>query len=281
MSLLKIGYEPIYDLSQEEFAYFRDLIFQLAGINLGEKKKDLIVARLRSYLQKKGIGSFAEYRKLLEKQTNDHSEKQIFVNLLTTNKTDFFREPQHFSYLEEAVIPEWIASQNINPQIWCCASSTGEEPYTLSMVLNRHLPEGFDYKIMATDVDTAVLEKAQNGVYSQAKLHEIPETYQKVCLQEGKKKATGWFRIQDQIHQKIVFKRHNLIEPTHIGNEVFDVIFCRNVLIYFKQATIRNLMIKLHRSLKKDGLLFIGHSESIQGSGDLFKTIKPSIFRKI
>jgi chemotaxis protein methyltransferase CheR len=268
------------ELSPSDFLFFRDLIFQLSGIHLTEKKRDLLLARLRSHIEKNKIGSFADYRALLENVEPNHPELQRFVNLMTTNKTDFFREPKHFNFIINDLIPYFSENQKTDITIWSCASSTGEEPYTLSMVFSEHLPQGFQFKILATDIDTQVLSKAQNGVYPISKLSEIPEEYQGHNLNIGHEKVAGWFKISDSIHKKITFQQHNLIENSSLSDEKFDIIFCRNVLIYFTPETIRALMLKLHRTLKRDGLLFIGHSESIQSSGDLFTTVSPAIFRK-
>lgn len=275
----KVAPAEISDLSQEDFIFFRELIFDLAGIHLGEKKRDLVVTRIRSHLQKRGFHSFSEYRDLLENKPAGHPDIQEFVNLLTTNKTEFFREPRHFDFLVQSAIPKWVKEGKKTINVWSCASSTGEEPYTLSMVLRRHLPETLPYRILATDIDTQVLSRAQNGVYSLAKLNEIPETYRDGNLKMGTGKAEGWFKIADPIRDPISFQKHNLIEASYLGDEVFDVIFCRNVLIYFSPETIRTLLSKLHRSLKPGGLLMIGHSESIQGCR-LFETLQPAIFRK-
>ena len=228
MDVSNHGNEPLESLSSEDFGFFKDLVFAQAGISLSAKKLDLVQSRLRSHIQKRGMKSFAEYRNLLQKAQPNDPEMQNFINLLTTNKTDFFREPQHFDYLTQVLIPAWVEDGRKEINVWCCASSTGEEPYTLAMVLNHYLPKDISYKILATDVE---------------------------------------------IYNKVSFQRHNLIEKTG-PNKQFDLIFCRNVLIYFEPSTIRTLMGKLHHFVKQDGMLFIGHSESIQGSGSLFKTIK-------
>ena len=264
--------------TNEDFLFLKEKIFQLAGIHLTEKKKDLVRSRVQSFLRKSKFKSVDELK--VELQNSNPTVTQQFVNLLTTNKTDFFREPKHFDFLIYNLIPQWKKERKTEIKIWCSASSTGEEPYTIAMVLHKHLPKSVTFKILATDIDTQVLSKAQNGVYPNLKLHEIPEEYQ-AHLIDGKKKADGWFKIADDIHSKIAFKQHNLIESTYPGDEVFDVIFCRNVLIYFERRTINKLMEKLHLSLKHSGHLFIGHSESIPETQHLFEFIQPATFKKI
>lgn len=267
------------DISDEDFIFFSELIFKISGITLSLNKKDLVKSRLRSHIQSKGLSSYFAYRSHLTKLTSEDPEWQKFINLLTTNKTDFFRETQHFDYLRDAVLNKWPSNEDQTLKVWCCASSSGEEPYTLGMVFEKYLI-GATYKILATDIDTDVLAKAKNGVYPVKKLSEIPEEFRQGSLCVGTGDVERWFKIKDQICNKISFKQHNLVENSYPGEEVFDLIFCRNVLIYFSATTIKTLMYKLHRSLKKDGLLFIGHSESISGSSEIFKMVKPAIYRK-
>lgn len=148
------------------------------------------------------------------------------------------------------------------------------------MVLSAHLPSTLPFKILATDIDTQVLKKAQNGVYSKEKISEIPERYHSL-LKTGTKNAKDWFKVRDELHSRITFQKHNLMDATYPGDEIFDLIFCRNVLIYFEKKSIRTLMEKLNRSLKSDGYLFTGHSESIQNALHVFKPIQPAIYKKV
>lgn len=270
-----------YNLTDDDFIFFRNIIHELAGISLTERKKDLIYSRLRPYLHKNKMGSFSEYRQILTKISPQHAEIQNFINILTTNKTDFFREPQHFEYIRDILIAEWIKKNTQSLHLWCCASSTGEEAYSLSLLLHRHLPTSIIFKILATDINSNVLGKARNGVYPASKLVEIPNEYQMNGIKLGKGNLNDWFKNSNQIHQKIIFKNHNLMSSKPPEKNLYDIIFCRNVLIYFSSEIIQALMIKLHKSLKKDGLLFIGHTESIQNSSHLFKQIQPSIYSKI
>jgi chemotaxis protein methyltransferase CheR len=263
--------------TDEDFLFLKEKIFQVAGIHLTEKKRELVRSRIQSFLRSSKFNSVDELK--VELRNSNPAVTQQFVNLLTTNKTDFFRERKHFDFLIYNLIPQWKKDRKTEIKIWCSASSTGEEPYTIAMVLLHHLPKNTSFKILATDIDTHVLKKAQNGVYSTSKILEIPREYQ-AHLIEGRKKAMGWFKVSDELHSKIAFKQHNLIESTYPGDEVFDAIFCRNVLIYFERQTINKLMEKLHLSLKKSGHLFIGHSESIPGTQHLFESIQPAVFRK-
>ncbi len=247
---------------------------------MSDRKKGLVESRLRLNLQKLNLTDFSEYRLLLDSVQTSPAEIQNFINLLTTNKTDFFREPQHFNYIIQDLIPRWIHRKK-PVSIWSCASSTGEEPYTLSMVIEQNTPPDFAFHILATDIDTKVLKKAKNGVYPQEKLKEIPERYQEKSISIGTKSAEGFLKLRKSTYKKINFQHHNLIATPALAEEKFDLIVCRNVMIYFKSETIEALMTKLHGSLKKNGILFIGHAESIAGNEHLFKSIQPAIYQKV
>ena len=268
-------------ISHEDFLFFKDKIFDLSGIHFSEKKQDLVSSRIQSFMLKNAIPSFFEFRSLIERSDGSSELIQDFINLLTTNKTNFFREPAHFDFLVANLIPRWLISGKRTIQAWSCAASTGEEPYSLAMVLDRHLNGLVRFNILATDIDTKVLKTARNGVYPNTKIAEIPEKYQQKYINHGKKNAEGFFKVTDHLHSCVQFKKHNLIERSNLNHERFDLIFCRNVLIYFEPNTIQKLTEKFHQALKPDGMLFIGHSESLQGHQSKFRSIQPSIFQKI
>lgn len=267
-----------HEFTEEDFLYLKEKIFKIAGIYLTEKKLELVRSRVQSFLRKSPLKSVDELKTEIE--NNNPIVIQQFINLLTTNKTDFFREPKHFNFIIQELIPLWKKIGKTEVNLWCAASSTGEEPYTIAMVLHHHLPKNIKFKILATDIDTNVLKKAQNGVYPISKILEIPDEYQAYIVR-GTEKANGWFKIRDQIHSYITYKQHNLIDKDYPSDEIFDVIFCRNVLIYFERKTISQLMEKFHKSIQSDGFFFIGHSESIQGNQQLFETLRPAIFKKV
>ncbi len=268
------------DLSEEDLRYFCSAISDRAGIVLKPAKNDLVKTRLRSRLAANGLESYGDYRGLLQTLNKADPEWEIFTNLLTTNKTDFFREAKHFDYLVTEILPAWLKTSQKTFKVWSAASSTGEEPYTLAMVLSRYLPKDRDFKILATDIDTNVLDVAQNAVYSMAKKSEIPSEYQQSCIDIGKSEARGWFRIKRHLKEKIVFKQHNLIDKTAPGDAVFDLVLCRNVLIYFGHESIDFVQRKLHSTVKGGGHLFIGHSESLQGISHNWKASGPSVYKK-
>lgn len=277
---IKTGLQSSPGLTDEDLQYFASVIFERSGILLKAAKHDLIKTRLRTRLLAHELNDYAEYRMLLQKLAKTDPEWEIFVNLLTTNKTDFFREAKHFDYLTEKIIPIWLKSDQQTFKVWSAASSTGEEAYTLSMILSKVLPPGKDFRILATDIDTEVIKTAQNAVYSMAKKPEIPVEYHQSCIDIGQGPAKGWFRIKPHLKEKVTFKQHNLMEKTSPGEGVFDLVLCRNVLIYFGTEGIDFVQKKLYSSVKKGGHLFIGHSESLQGISHQWKSVDPSVFKR-
>lgn len=267
----------LLDLENNDLGFFCSLIEGYAGIHIKPTKRELVRTRLHSRIQSYGFKSFAEYRDLLSSSKEGSSELEVFTNLLTTNKTDFFREMSHFNFLTQKILPEWKKSGK-TIKIWSSACSTGEEPYSLAMTLKLHAPK-LEFKILATDIDTHVLNFAQNGVYSLEKKIEIPNEYMHFT-QEGKKSAEGWFRVTPEIKETVTFKQHNLIEKTSPGENAFDLILCRNVLIYFSKETVNFVQEKMYTTSKPGGYFFIGHSESLQGMKKMWKTLDASIFQK-
>jgi chemotaxis protein methyltransferase CheR len=266
-------------IKDEDFAYFQALVFKLAGITLSDKKRDLLLTRLTSHLKNSDLGSYSDYRNYLQTLPEDHGEWQSFINLMTTNKTDFFREIRHFQYIEEVLIPKWIQAKKSEINVWSAACSTGEEPYTLAMFLEAKLPAGMTYKIFASDIDTNVLAKAKNGVYSMIKESEIPEEYRKKSIEYGRGEIADWFRIKSSLKSKITFSAFNLVEDSKSDGK-FDLILCRNVMIYFSRAVVEKVAINLAQSCLDDGILFIGHSESLQGTKTPWKVTTASVYSK-
>lgn len=267
-------------LNEEDLTYFTQLIERLAGIHLKPAKHGLVETRLRGRLNALGLSSYKDYRRFLDSASPNDPEFEIFTNLLTTNKTDFFREPKHFDHLIQTILPAWTKTNDTTFKVWVAASSTGEEAYTLGMVLSQHLPLGRDFRVLASDIDTRVLQTARNAVYPLDRRHEIPPDYAQRFTQTGKGEARQWFRIQRAIKDKIQFKQHNLIDRTAPGEDVFDLVLCRNVLIYFAPHTIDFVQAKLFKSTRPGGQLFLGHSESLQGLKHRWKSVAPAIFQK-
>lgn len=275
-----MNHEHEWELRDLDFEFFRELILSLAGITLSNEKRQLVQSRLRLHVYKLGFDNFTDYKKYLRSLPKNDLEYQTFINLLTTNKTDFFREIEHFDYLVKIFIPEWLKKNSNELKIWTCATSTGEEPYSLSMLLNYYLPKDKTYSIFATDIDTKVLHKAQNGVYPLSRLKEIPLNYHSNSISKGTGDVSKWFMVKDEIRNHIKFEQHNLIETGSIPKAHFDLIFCRNVFIYFNSNTIETVVNSLYQAAYKNSLLFIGHSESLNGLRTKWKAVAPSIYGK-
>jgi chemotaxis methyl-accepting protein methylase len=261
-------------LGNEDFEFFRARIRERAGINLSPAKRDLVQTRLRHRMNALGLDSFAGYRKLLEKAGERDPEWQCFINELTTNKTDFFREPEHFRFLGEEFLPRWDSAKKL--KIWCAATSTGEEPYTLSMVAKA---SGVPYEILATDIDTRVLATAANAVYSRQKAAEIPEAY-RACVNFGKGGLEDWIRIERSVKNAVKIREHNLLAEQAPAEGPFDLIFCRNVFIYFSPETVERVLASLYEAANPGAYLFIGHSESLQKTRSQWSYRKPSVYQK-
>jgi chemotaxis methyl-accepting protein methylase len=264
--------------TEADFRHFSALIKHLAGIHMAPAKMPLVQGRLRQRVGELGLKTFADYREHLARLPAGHEEFQVFVNLLTTNKTEFFREPRHFQFLAEWARDFWRKAAGRSLRIWCAASSTGEEPYTLALVLARL--GGGPFEIVASDIDTEVLARAERGVYPVQKLAEVPQEYRDPGFDLGRGQISGWMRIKPEHRRRVTYFQHNLIDPALPGEGEFDLIFCRNVLIYFRPETCEQIVNKLCRAVRPGGLLFIGHSESLQNVKTPWKPLRASVYQK-
>lgn len=262
-------------LSEKEFSQFQSFIYKEAGISMSNSKLPLVAGRLGKRVKHHHMASFGEYFKFIHAPENKE-EKQIAINLLTTNETHFFREPKHFDFLRDEIIPNRAKGRPL--RVWSAASSSGEEVYTLAMVLAEHIPS-YAWELTGSDISTAVLEKAKTGSYPIQRANEIPRQYlTKYCL-KGTGSAHGTMLIDKELRQRVSFIPFNLIEPyPEMGQ--FDVIFLRNVMIYFNQETKQDILKKMITKLKPGGYFFISHSESLNGITDALETIRSSIYRK-
>jgi two-component system chemotaxis response regulator CheB len=268
-------------ISDEDFKFFQKRILELSGIHLTSSKTDLVRARLISRLAELNLPTISDYRRYLETLPSQHKEWQHLVNQITTNKTDFFREPAHFKYLTDSFLPEWERKHPTGRlRIWSAASSSGEEPYTLAMILDRYFRGEDRFEIIGSDIDTKVLSLAQNGVYPNNRLHEIPSEYIEKAVVKGQREVKGWFKIRKRIADRVRFTRINLVENSFLGLGQFDVIFCRNVFIYFQHETIQEIIRGFSQVLVKEGLLVLGHSESVRLPATIWSTQGPSVYRK-
>jgi chemotaxis protein methyltransferase CheR len=275
-----------YILSNEEFELFRRLIYDSCGINLTLSKKELVKARLTKRLTKAGIDSFTDYYNFVTKTDKTGKELVHLIDSISTNKTDFFREKKHFDLLNASLLPSLISSKakagTKKLRIWCAASSSGEEPYTLAMTVFNHLKpnNGWDVKILATDISTKILQKAINGIYRKELLKDIPPGTVSAHFSRVLYENTNCYKARDHLKDIITFRKFNLMTPEFPFNNPFDFIFCRNVMIYFDPETQNRLVSKFYDCLPKDGYLFIGHSESLSRSNTSFKYIQPAVYQK-
>ncbi len=254
-----------YELTGDDFARVRGLIYRMAGISLAPGKFDMVYSRLARRLRVRGLDSFAQYLRLVE--MGDEEESEAFINALTTNMTSFFREPHHFRMLAER-----LQKRRDRPvSIWSCASSSGEEPYSIAMTALETLDDPSGLEILATDIDTAVLAKARQGVYPMDQLAKVPLHLRKRFFLRGEGKNDGFARVKDELHQAVFFKRLNLLDDKWSVYGKFDFVFCRNVMIYFDRETQHAILKRIARVLNPDGLLFVGHSESFHHTQELFR----------
>lgn len=256
--------ERSFDFSARDFKAVQKLIYDHAGIRLSDAKQDMVYSRMIRRLRATGLNSFSDYLQLVE---TNNSEWEAFVNSLTTNLTAFFREDYHFPILAELLKRK--AGRNI--RIWCSAASTGEEPYSIAMTVLETLgAEAARVEIVATDIDTSVLAKAEAGVYTEDRIERMDPRYKKYFLR-GSGARAGMVRIKPAVQQLVSFRQLNLLAPDWPVDGSYDVLFCRNVLIYFDKETQRRVLERFIPLMTRDGLLFIGHSESLLHLGDLFR----------
>lgn len=268
-----------YSITPKEFEQFRELIYQECGISLNESKKTLLVSRLSKRLRTLDLDSFQAYYDMVAGQT-ESDEFTLLLDLVSTNKTDFFREPKHFEFLREQIIPTLQSTRRI--RIWSSASSSGEEPYTIAMTLYDSVPdpERWDFKILASDISTRVLARAASGVYEDERVRSLPTEIVERHFLKGKGDRVGMIKVKPHLTQMVCYRRINLMDETFPIKAPLDLIFCRNVMIYFDRPTQTQLVNKFYRYLKPGGYLFIGHSESLQRLDQPFKAIAPTIYQK-
>jgi chemotaxis protein methyltransferase CheR len=274
------------DIDDKEFSLFQRLIYNESGINLTPSKKELLKSRLMKRLREKSLVSFKEYYHYVTKGDITGEELVSMLDCVSTNLTEFFRESAHFDFLSEKVLPFLYETKkktrNNKIRIWCAGCSTGEEPYSISMVLAKHIERlaEWDIKILATDLSTRVLKKAMLGVYTKDQLRGLPIHMQNAYFKNGEDNLKNQCQVKDYLKELIAFRRLNLTDETFPFKGQFDFIFCRNVMIYFDKQTQAGLVAKFYKHLAHDGYLFIGHSESLAGTDTKFRYIRPTIYQK-
>ena len=272
------------ELSTKDFEAFSQFIYTEFGIKMPPVKRIMLQGRLLKRIRELNMNSYTEYKDYLFSKDGQREEIFNFLNVVTTNKTDFFREPIHFDFLKTTVLPEFVNSQNRQPfKIWSAGCSSGEELYTLAITLNEFKSShaGFEYNMLGTDISQNVLSKAAKGIYPLNKVDIIPIDLKKKYLLKSKDKINPTVKVRPELQRNLSLKYLNLMDSTYSNiNETFDVVFCRNVLIYFDRKTQESVINKLSSHVKPGGYFFIGHSESLTGMDVPLEHIKPTIFRK-
>ena len=263
-----------FTFTDSDFAKVRTLIHRRAGISLGDQKRQMVYSRLSRRLRELGIAEFAAYLAMLE-SGNDESEWQAFINSLTTNLTSFFREAHHFP-----VLAEHVRKAKEPVTIWCAAASTGEEPYSLAITLIEALGEqkAASARIIATDIDTAVLEKAAAGVFTLEQVERMSPERLRRFFNKGTGGNAGRVRIKPEVAQLVKFSRLNLLDTSWAVKEPVDAIFCRNVMIYFDKPTQNKILERFLPLIKQGGLLFAGHSENASLVNQSFKPLGHTVY---
>jgi chemotaxis protein methyltransferase CheR len=264
-------------ISDIEFGHFQALMQRVAGIHLPPSKKPLVSGRLSKRLRARGIGSYGDYYRHIV-GGGDPAELQTAIELLTTNETYFFREPGHFEFLAREVLP--CLRPGAGFRVWSAASSTGEEAYSIAMVLMDKLGESAPWEVFGSDINGRVIEIARAATYPTARNEEgIPADYRRRFCLRGTGAMAGRLRVDAAVRERVRFARMNLNEDLKSAGE-FDVIFLRNVMIYFDVDMKRRVAAALHRQLRAGGWLLIGHSESLNGVTDSFRQVRPTVYRK-
>jgi chemotaxis protein methyltransferase CheR len=274
-------------LTDRDFDRFSKLVYDHCGIKLPSHKRSMLEARLRKRLRAHTLSSFEEYADMVFAKDEPTEELIKLIDVVTTNKTDFFREPAHFDYLIKSALPFLIETFGVGInqplRIWSAGCSTGKEPYTLAMVLKEYQLEvpDFRFDILGTDICTEVLEKSVQGIYAAVKATPIPEKLKKKYLLRSRDPENRMVRIVPELRSLAHFRRLNFMDDDFGFREPFDIIFCRNVIIYFDRPTQERLLSKLVDNLESGRYIFLGHSETLLGLNLPLKQMAPSVYRKI
>lgn len=277
---------PQLSVSPALFQKFQKLIYAETGIWLGNSKTALLCGRLFRRLRELDIPTLKEYFEQVS-QPEQEEERARMIDAITTNETRFFREPRQFEFLEQNVFPRWRseAERGTRPmrlRIWSAGCSSGEEPYTLAMLTAAHLPagDGWDIRLLATDISNRVLEKAAKGIYPIARSSELPEPILHQFMLRGTGEREGEMKVRNEIQEMIEFRRSNLNQETSPPEAPFDAIFCRNVLIYFDATSKQRVVTNLVRQLAPNGFLFVGHAENLTNMTDELSGLESTIYIK-
>ncbi len=273
-------------LTDEEFKKLSEFIYHEYGIRMPPIKKVMLQSRLQKRLRELKITSFKDYVNYVFSKEGQDNEVIHMIDVVSTNKTDFFREPIHFEFLTNTIVPEHVQEMQGRSilKLWSAGCSSGEEPYTIAIVLNEckeKYRNGFDFSIFGTDISSRILNAAAEAIYKENRVDLIPKMIKYKYFLKSKDRVNPTVRVIKELRDKVKFQRLNFIDNTYNVYEAFDVIFCRNVLIYFDRDSQEKVINKLCDNLRIGGYFFLGHSESITSMNVPLTQIKPTIFKRI
>ncbi|NVO11802.1 MAG: protein-glutamate O-methyltransferase [Bacteroidales bacterium] len=273
------------ELTLDDFNRLSSFIYHESGIKMPPIKRVMLQSRLQKRLKELRISSFKDYCNYVFSNEGSNNEIIHMLDVVSTNKTDFFREPAHFDFFTSTILPEYISNVKFNKiiKIWSAGCSSGEEPYTIAIVIYEFLEKNpsFDFYILGTDISTNILQKAANAIYKEDRVACIPYSLKQKYLLRSKERTNPTVKISNQLRSKIHFERLNFMDDYYNLKDKFDVVFCRNVLIYFDRETQEKVINKICLKINEGGYFFLGHSESILNMKVPLKQIKPTIFQKI
>ena len=281
--------DPKDAISDRDFRLIRSMIEAECGLALAPAKRIMLETRLRRRARALGMGSLAAYCLHVQTPAGRRQEWPNLVDAVTTHKTDFFREPAHFDYLTSHAVPELARVDSAGTRrpllAWSAACSTGEEPYTLAMTLGGYAdslgPRSFRFRIWASDISAAVLETARRGVYPEAAVAPAPAVLRRRYLLRSRDRQQGLVRMTPEIRAAVEFRQLNLMNEDYGFADPLDLVFCRNVMIYFDRPTQQKVVGRIGRTLRRGGYLFMGHSESLNGLDLPFAQVAPSVYRRM
>lgn len=273
-------------LSDAEFKKIASFIEQHVGIKMPPEKKLMMQSRLNSRLKVLGLASFKDYIDyVFSRKDGDDHELIMLIDAMTTNLTEFFREPQHFDYMRTVVLPGYASQGRTSIKLWSAGCSTGQEPYTLSIVMSEYIRQNSSmlrgFSVLATDVSTKVLDKASAAVYDMQAVAGIPKDIKIRYFLKGKSQQNPQVRLKQEIRDRVEFMRLNFMDDDFGFRDTMQIIFCRNVLIYFDKETQERVIKKFMHYLEPGGFLFLGHSETIFGMDLPLKTVAPTVFQRV
>lgn len=275
--------EANLNIDEREFQIIRQLVYENFGISLSDQKKSLVAGRLQKVLRQRRLPDFRAYLDWLQADRSGEALEEL-ANRISTNHTYFWRENSHFAHFAETALPQIVArarARGGTPRFWCAGCSTGEEPFTLVMLMKEVL--GADYRalkplMLATDISAAALRIAMQGVYSHERVRQMPPDLRNKYFRHGQDRQT--LHVVDEIRNEVIFRHHNLMNTTFPFKNPFDAVFCRNVMIYFDKPTRDSLVARFHRHTVAGGYLYIGHSETLGRDGDLYEYVLPAAYRR-